>query len=136
MAYWSLILEGNRGTWPVSREFYTFLNHMSSLKELSKFDIIINFSNSLTMIHGIMVRLLCAHNCLDKRSIFNEISMKDYEVTDSMMFVMLMEETNEMFSTQNLSGLAFSWKGGVCWTQGGIKHFTSWEPWELAKYFA
>ena len=31
--------------------------------------------------------------------------MKDYRVADYMLLVMSMEETDEMFSTQDLSGL-------------------------------
>lgn len=35
--------------------------------------------------------------------------MKDYRVADYMLLVMSMEETDEMFSTQDLSGLVAQW---------------------------
>ena len=44
--------------------------------------------------------------------------MLDYERADYMMLVVAMEETVEMLSTQDLSGLAVFWDGCVCWTKG------------------
>ena len=97
-------------------KFYTFVNHLSSFKTFSSFKRIMNYSDSLIKVRGIMARYIIASRCKDKRSIFDEPSVLDHKRADYMMLVVAMEETVEMLSTQDLSGLAVYWDGCVCWT--------------------
>merc|ERR1711940_331668 len=84
----------------------------SSLKK------IMNYSDSMLKVRGIMARYIIASRCKDKRSIYDELTVLDYERADYMMLVLSMEETVGMLTTQDLSGLAVYWQGCVCWTKG------------------
>ena len=99
-------------------KFYTFVNHFSSFKSFSSLKRIMNYSDSLVKVSGIMARYIIASRCKDKRSIYDELTVLDYERAAYMMLVVAMEETVEMLTTQDLSGLAVYWDGCVCWTKG------------------
>ena len=99
-------------------KYYTFIIHVSSLKGLSGLSHIMKYSDSLTKVSGILARYIRASRCKDKRTIYNKLTVKDYGMADYMMLVLAMEETIEMLTTQDLSGLAVFWKGCVCWPNG------------------
>jgi hypothetical protein len=52
-----------------------------------------NYSNSLTKVHGILARYIRASRCKDKRSIYNELTVRDYGMAEYMMLIVTMEET-------------------------------------------
>ena len=54
-------------------KYYTFVNHVSSLKGLSG---LMNYSDSLTKVCGILARYIRASDCKDKRTINNQLSVR------------------------------------------------------------
>ena len=58
------------GVIPRENKFYTFVNHVSSLKGLSSFNLIMDYSDSIIKVRGIMARIIRASRCRDKRSIY------------------------------------------------------------------
>ena len=76
-----------------------------------------NYSDSLVKVRGIMAIASC---CKGKRSIYEELTVLDYETADFMRLVVAMEEIVEMLTMQDLSGLSVYWDGCVCWTKERI----------------
>ncbi|MCP4995043.1 MAG: hypothetical protein GY934_14860, partial [Gammaproteobacteria bacterium] len=99
-------------------KFYTFINNIAGFTRFSSLKRIMNYSDSMLKVRGIMARYIIASRCKDKRSIYDELNVLDYERADYMMLVLSMEETVGMLTTQDLSGLAVFWQGCVCWTKG------------------
>ena len=95
-------------------KFYTFVNHFSSFRSFSSLKHVMNYSDSLVKVRGIMAIASC---CKGKRSIYEELTVLDYERADCMRLVVAMEEIVEMLTMRDLSGLAVYWDGCVCWTK-------------------
>ena len=81
---------------------------------------ILEYSNSLLKVRGIMARTLRAVSSKNKESIEAELEVEDYERADQMIAVLAMRETAEMLKFNDLSGLAPFWTGCVWYTRGRL----------------
>ena len=56
-------------------KFYSHINHVSNTKSVSRLNLIMFYSDSLTKVRGIMARYICASVHKDKRSILGKFTM-------------------------------------------------------------
>ena len=67
-------------------KFYSHINHISNTKSISRLSLIMFYSDSITKVHGIMARYICASLHKDKRSICDDLTVAEYEKADYMWF--------------------------------------------------
>ena len=60
-------------------KFYTLVNQFSSFKSFSSLKRIMNYSDSMVKVRGIMAGYITSSRCEDKRSIYYELTALDYE---------------------------------------------------------
>ena len=54
---------------------------------------------------------------MNKRCIYDDLTVEEYEKADYMMLVLAMKETVEMMDARDMSGLATFWEQCICWTR-------------------
>ena len=76
-------------------KFYTFVNNIASFTSSSSLKKIMNYSDSVLKVRGIMARIIRASRCKDKRSIYDELNVEDYEKASYIMLIVAMEDRSE-----------------------------------------
>jgi hypothetical protein len=94
--------------------------HISNTKSVSRLSLIMFYSDSITKVRGIMARYIRASVHKDKRCIYDDLTVEEYEKADYMMLVLAMKETVEMMDVRDMSGLATFWEQCICWTRGRL----------------
>ena len=135
-------LKKSREEWPVSRafrrqvpsgenrnKFYQMVNPVNnarsvknkpSVLEKNRLYEILDYSDSWMKIRGIMARTLRALAKISKNSIFDPLTVEDYDRADQLMAVLAMKDTVYMMRNSDLSGLAPFWEGCVIYTKGRL----------------
>ena len=65
-------------------KFYSHINHFSNTKSVSRLSLIMFYSDSITNVRGIMARYIRASVHKDKRSMYDDLTVEEYEKADYM----------------------------------------------------
>ena len=79
-------------------KFYSHINHVSNTNSISRLSLIMFYSDSINKVRGIIARYIRASVHKDKRCIYDDLTVEEYERADYMMMVVSMKETVEMMA--------------------------------------